>query len=170
MQQDKKFFVSLGSQNGRIDHAGDRQRYADEKCGKFVKHLLMQPRIPHDTAFADLTLTDLELRFDQRQDGGVRLHKLKDSRYDNSEGNKRNVDRDEVDRFADGFKGQVADVGPFEDSNARVLSQFPRQLAIADIDGVNFVRAVLEEAVGETARGRAHIEADFVGDDDLGGP
>ncbi len=122
----------------------------------------MKCRIPHDTAFADLTLADLELGLDQRQDGGVLLHKLKDSRYDDSEGNKRNVDRDEVDRLADGFKGQVANVGPFDDSNARVLSQFPSQLAIADIDGVNLARTVLEQAVGEAARGRAHIEADLV--------
>ena len=169
LKKDKKFFVSLGSQNGRVDHATDRQRHTAEKYGEFVKHLLMQSRIPHDTAFTDLALADLELGFDQRQDGGVLLHKWEDSRYDNFEGNKRNVDRDEIDRLSDGFKRQVADVGPFEDSNARVLPQFPSQLAIADIDGEYFARTVLDEAIGETARGRAHIEADLAGDEDLEG-
>jgi hypothetical protein len=40
-------------------------------------------------------------------------------------------------------------------------------LAIADIDGVNLARSVLEQAVGEAARGRAYIKADLVGNDDL---
>jgi hypothetical protein len=63
----------------------------------------------------------------------------------------------------------VADVGPFEDINAWVLPQLPSQLTIADIDGVDFARTMLEKAVGEATRGRAHIESDLAGNDDFKG-
>lgn len=54
--------------------------------------------------------------------------------------------------------GQLPGIGPFEDGDARILSEFPGELAVADVDGVNGSRAVLEEAIGETAGAGAQIK------------
>ena len=46
---------------------------------------------------------------------------------------------------------QIARVGFVHDDNARMPAQFPRQLAVTDIDGEDFFRAVLQQTIGETA-------------------
>ena len=56
--------------------------------------------------------------------------------------------------------GQVARVGLFHDDHALVLPQFPSELAPAYVHGKNFCRAVLEQAVGESAGGSAEVERD----------
>ena len=54
-------------------------------------------------------------------------------------------------------------VGFFHDDDAAVLAEFPGELALADIHGKNFGRAVLQQAVGEAAGGRAEVERDQAG-------
>ena len=52
----------------------------------------------------------------------------------------------------------------FHDDDAFVLSQFPRKLALPDIHGKNFCRAMLQKAVRETAGGRAEVNGRHSGD------
>lgn len=47
--------------------------------------------------------------------------------------------------------------------DARILLEFPGELREVDVGGEDFGGAVLEEAVGEAASGRAEVEADFCG-------
>ena len=59
--------------------------------------------------------------------------------------------------------GQMARVGFFHHHDARVLAQFPGELALADVHGKNLGRAVLEQAIGEPAGGGAEVERDQAG-------
>ena len=54
----------------------------------------------------------------------------------------------------------MAGVAAFHDDYTRVVSQAPRQLAVADIDRVDAFCAALQKAVGESTRGCSDIEAD----------
>ena len=56
-----------------------------------------------------------------------------------------------------------ARVGFFHDDDAAVLAEFPGKLALADVHGKNFRGAVLKQAIGETAGGRAEVERDQSG-------
>ena len=54
---------------------------------------------------------------------------------------------------------ELADVRPVEDRDARVGSELPRELAVADVEGDDVPRAALQQAVGESARRRPRVEA-----------
>src|SRR6202011_1151192 len=54
----------------------------------------------------------------------------------------------------------------FQNNDARIVSNPPRQLSVADIDGVNFLRAALQQAIGEPAGRSANVERNFVGNID----
>ena len=58
------------------------------------------------------------------------------------------------------FRGQMPRVGLFHDDNALVLAEFPRKLAPAHVHGKHLGRAALEQAIGETAGGRAEVKRD----------
>jgi hypothetical protein len=51
----------------------------------------------------------------------------------------------------------MARVGPFHDDDARVLAEFPRDLAPANVHREDPGRAVLEQAIGEAAGGSAEV-------------
>ncbi len=63
--------------------------------------------------------------------------------------------------------GQIAGVGFFHDHHARVLAQFPRQLALAHVHGKHLYRAALQQAVREAAGGRPEINRGEAGDVEL---
>ena len=54
----------------------------------------------------------------------------------------------------------LTDVHFFYWLDARMCAQFPRELPIPDIQGVNEPRAVLKQAIGEAARGSTDINRD----------
>ena len=60
----------------------------------------------------------------------------------------------------------MANIGFLQDDNARVIAQFPIELAIAHVDGENARRAMGEQTVGETAGRCADIEGRFTCDRD----
>ena len=53
-------------------------------------------------------------------------------------------------------------VNPFHDMNTFVFAHFPMQLPLSYVDGIHLRRAMLQEAVRETAGRCAHIETDPV--------
>ena len=61
---------------------------------------------------------------------------------------------------------EVARVHLLLDDHARIVAQFPIELAGADIDGVDARRAALQQAIGEAAGGGADVEADLARDID----
>ena len=53
---------------------------------------------------------------------------------------------------------EVAGIGFLHDDDARILAEFPGKLAVPDIHGINLGRAVLQEAIGESAGGSAQVQ------------
>ena len=51
-------------------------------------------------------------------------------------------------------------IGFFQHDHARIGAQFPGKLAVADIDGIDTHRAMVEQDIGEAAGRGADIEAD----------
>ena len=65
------------------------------------------------------------------------------------------------------FRLEKARVGFFHHDHAFITSQFPRELALADIHGKNFFRAALQQTIRKTAGGRAEINRREAGDVEL---
>ena len=63
---------------------------------------------------------------------------------------------------------QVASVRPLDDSDARVVAEAGGDFAVGHVDGNDVRRAMLEQAIGEAAGGRANIEAAPALDTDSG--
>ncbi len=57
---------------------------------------------------------------------------------------------------------QVAGVGFFVDHDAGVGAELPGELAVADVDGMDFRGAVGEQDVGEASGGCADVQADAI--------
>ena len=68
-----------------------------------------------------------------------------------------------VDRVGNVGAREVAGVEFLADDDARIAADFPVELRVAHIDGADFGRAVLEQAIGETAGARADVEAGRAG-------
>ncbi len=57
----------------------------------------------------------------------------------------------------------MARVGPLKHDHARILTQPPGQLAVADIDRVDLCRPAVEKDIGEAAGGCPDVQADTTG-------
>jgi hypothetical protein len=73
----------------------------------------------------------------------------------------RDIHTEKFNGFAQLVGGDAADVGAFHVHDPLVGAQFPGQLAVADIDGIDLDRTILEHAVGEAAGGRTDVHADL---------
>ncbi len=111
--------------------------------------------IPDDPPFAHEFPPRLELGLDERDDPSPLAHELHDNGENQVKPDKRDIHRGQVDGFREGF--HMADVRAFHDHDPGVLTQFPRQLAVPHIDGVNPTGAALQKNVGEPSGGRAHV-------------
>ena len=61
--------------------------------------------------------------------------------------------------LADLFESQITRIDAFVHHHARIVAQFPIELARAHVHGVHARRAVLQQAVGEAAGGGADVQA-----------
>src|SRR5581483_10917660 len=119
-------------------------------------------RIGDDAAAPDFAAPDFKLRLDERNDRRA---------IDKARGERRKYlcQRDEgyiygcqieEGRELKGVK--VAGVLAFDDDDARILAQLPRQLIVTHINGPHTRRAVLQQTIGEAAGRSADIDADAV--------
>ena len=90
------------------------------------------------------------------------LQEPQDGRNDLFEGNERDIDDDDIDRFRDQRRVQFPDIGPFDHDDPFVLPDLPRHLAVPDIHGIDLRGPVLQQAIGEPAGGCADIESGLV--------
>lgn len=139
---------------------------AEAGCGgaEFLDDLLVDVFVADDSAFADVFGAGFELGFDENDALGPRGEQFEEGWEDEFEGDEGAVGGEEFGGFGELAGGEVADVDAFEDGDAGVLAEFPRELAVADVDSVNPGGAVLQEAVGETAGGGADVDGDLAGD------
>src|SRR5579864_2308671 len=78
---------------------------------------------------------------------------------DQRRGDERNVDGDKIHRLAECRVCEIPGIRLFEQSDSRILAQLEIHLAVACVDGDHSRGAVLEEAIGKTSGGGAHIDA-----------
>lgn len=124
-------------------------------------------RVANDSAFADGVASSFELGFDEDYHFAVRFEEREQGWEDQGDGDKAHVADDEVEGLGDAGGGEVAGVGVFEEDDAEVGAELPIDLAGAGVDGVDAGGSVLEETVGESARGGADVGADAVLDGDV---
>jgi hypothetical protein len=141
------------------------ERTGDEGADLFDR-FFMQRRVADDAAFADLFFFQLELRLDETDDVAVRLQHFEDRSEDEGQGDKRNVDDDEVDGLGKVRRGEVADVETLPRGDTLVAAELPRELVRPDVIGVDLRGTALKDAVGEAAGGGPGIEDDLSGDVD----
>ncbi len=91
----------------------------------------------------------LELRLDEGEDFDRR--KLTERRQYESQRNKRDIDRYQINRFPDPGRVDVSDVDLVLDLHPRIFPELPVQLSLAHIQGMHPACAVVKQAIGEAA-------------------
>src|SRR6516165_1477673 len=100
----------------------------------------MDRGVAHDAALSDQRGAGFELRLDERHQLGVLSGERERRRQYRREPDKARIAGDDVDRLGNVGAGQVTRVQPFENDDSRILAQFPGELAMTDIDGVDAPR------------------------------
>src|SRR5215813_6286758 len=163
----EKLAVALRAAERRCRDSEDVPTAQHRVASETGHDLSMERRLAHHAPFADQVLTHFELRLDQR-------HRLAARREDVENGRKHLLQRDERD-VHDG-KGRLVTEDPrvegarvrlLHDDDPRVAPQAGVQLPGAHIDGIHARGPALEETIGETAGGRANVEADLADDVDV---
>src|SRR5947209_17329200 len=111
----------------------------------------MQGRLFHYPALAYFTTAHFELGFDERHDAAGRAQQRHDRWQDLCRRYECYIDRGEVELWAKVCRLQVPRVDAFAQLDARIVSQSPVELVVADINCQHPARAVLQKAVGEPA-------------------
>ena len=116
----------------------------------------MHLRIPDNAFFTDLFAPGLKLRLDEADDCSIVFQQRTDRRQDELYGDERQIHDREIQRFRDLIARDIAHIRALHGDHARIVAQAPGQLAIADIDGIDLCRAVLQQHIREaTGRGTA---------------
>jgi hypothetical protein len=68
------------------------------------------------------------------------------------------VDYHPIDRFVEIRRDQVSGVDTLPTNDTWITPELLRELALADIDGINSSRAALQQAIGEATRGCANVD------------
>ena len=127
---------------------------------------LMQRRVAHDAALADLALAHFKLRLDQYNHLPLRLEQGNDGRQDQRDRDEADIADDQVDALADRVVRQLARVDALVQDDARIGAERPRHLARPDIHRMDPRRAGLQKRVGEPSGRGADVETDLAGDVD----
>ena len=115
----------------------------------------------YDATTSYLLSRRLKLGLDQGDNMAAVLQMGQRRRYHQGQGDKGNVDDHQVHRL--GQFVRVASVGLFHDRNPRILAQLVVQLAVSHVHGVNVACPPLQEAVGKSAGGCAHVQSRLAG-------
>ena len=129
----------------------DQRGRADKILDFFDSSIMEQGGLDYATGL-DILPGEFELRFDQGNDRKLVGKEAKDCRQNDGQGDKGEIEDGEIQRgIVDLRRGDAAGIEPFNDLDPGVLAEFPGQLAVPDINGKDFFRATLEQAVGESA-------------------
>src|SRR5262249_60396840 len=91
-----------------------------------------------------------------RSGGGERQRR----RTHRREANKARIAGDQLDRLGDVGTCEVARIHSFENDDPRILAQFPGELPMTDIDGIDAPGTAGQQYVGEAAGRGADVERD----------
>ena len=153
---EEELTVAFRSRQARVYDPG-RLRPPRQRCFRHVPgDAPPSLRISHDTA-ARLLATGFELGLHEHDRLPSRRGELEQRRQRLSHADERDVADKEIRR-----KRQLADgsrVRPLEDDDTRVLADARVQLAVADVERNHARSPALQQDIGETAGGCAHVEA-----------
>ena len=153
---EEELSVSLRAGKARVYDAGHAGVPAERRLRDVAQDARVNGRVADDAALR-LRPARLELRLHERKRLPARGGGIESRRQRGPQRDERDVARDELGRVRK--LGQVARVHALEDGHARVVAQPRMKLAVADVERDHVRRAVLEQAVGEAAGGRADVEA-----------
>ena len=122
----------------------------------------MDFRITDNAFFSDFFSAGLKLRFDETYDLSVLCEKVSYRKKHFCKGDKRNIDRRKCCRTFQIFRYHIADICFFHAYNSWIIPEFPVQLSISHINGIDFDRSVLKHTICETAGGCAYIHAHLI--------
>jgi hypothetical protein len=161
-KQRQKFFVAGRAEEWRFRLAAPKEAgIGREELAQFPEHSRVNGRVCDNARPAVcFRFAGFELRFHQGEDSTRTAQQCNGGGDYLSQGDEGTIGHHKVravERHGEAKRGEMAGVGPFHDDNARVLAEFPGKLAAANVNGINFGRAVLKEAIGETAGGSAEV-------------
>jgi hypothetical protein len=168
--------VALHAEDGRVDEVEVGAVLFKDTLANAVDGGLTGVGVANDAAFADVGATCFELRFDEDDDGAAPrfvglAERAEDCREYEGRGDEGDVHRDEgwsrcvgCEEFAG---GEETGVGALAEGDAGVVAELLGYLAVAGVDCENRLRATLEHAVGEAARGGSDIDATEIGEVDV---
>ncbi len=100
------------------------------------------------------------MRLDERHE--LAVQELHNGRQDELERDERHIDRNEVNRFVEVGRAEVARVHFLAIDHARVIAQRLVELPVADIDRIHLRRTVSQHDVGEASGRRTDVHAGLV--------
>lgn len=153
LEPGQKFPVAVRSRDRGIDasHPLPPEFLDDEAADRFDR-TAVQGGIAHDASRPDVAGLKFELRLDEHERVPSLLQDGKGGGQNFGQRDKRHIRHDQCNLFPDVLRCHVAGVELFAHDDAGVVSQLPDQLVRADIHRVDPHCAVLEQAVGESAR------------------
>src|SRR5689334_18839715 len=98
---------------------------------------VVNERVPDDAALPHFVAARFELRLDQRDELRAWLSELQRRLENLGEADEAGITDDNIDRFGNDRRVEVAGVGLLMNDNAPVLPQLPRQLVGPDIDRID---------------------------------
>src|SRR6266536_1380300 len=113
------------------------------ECDDLVLRFLLQLRITDDSTSPNIYTLQFKLWFDERENHTAWSYQVECVRQDQSQRNERDIDHTKIDKFWNVLSREKARVQFFQDNHTRIVPKFPIQLAMANIDSVNFGTATL---------------------------
>ncbi len=168
--------VPLHAEYGRVDEVDLCAVLLNDTLEHAFDGGLTGVGIADDAAFADVGATCFELGFDE-DDGGAApwligsAERVEDGRKDKGGGDEGDVHRDERrcgcagdEEFAG---GEEAGVGSFAQSDAWIVTELLRDLAVAGVDCEDSGGGALQHAVGEATGGGSDVDTVQAGEVDV---
>src|SRR5262249_24907327 len=155
LQIEEELLVSARSQYGRSQFTQAPKTQFLRCMAYGTDGSVLARRVAHDAALADFTPSYLELWLDHGEQDPTREQQAQHRCQDQAETNEGNTDHRHVYQLAQAVRFELADICTFEELYTGVATQVPCELTITHIDRVHPADAALQEAIGETARGRA---------------
>ena len=121
----------------------------------------MHMDIPDNALFADLFPARFKLGLDEADQLAIGAKDTQHRRQYLRQGNEGNIDGGKIPFIGHLFMGHIAHVGLFQADHPLIISELPRKLAIAHIDGIDLLCAVLQHTIGEAAGGGADIQTNL---------
>ena len=150
--------VALGPCDGRLHDARRVEPGIRQRRAHLVHRTPPHGLVAHHAALR-LVRSRLELRLHQPYEHRARLRETREHGRERREADEAEVGHQHVEGSAQfHWIGQL-DVHALEHAHARILPQLPCQLPVVHVDARHAGRARLQQAVAETAGGRADVQA-----------